>query len=1024
MEQSDDIERLATALKDRTNQPVPDRYFFLLRVGSDWEKYHFKWEAFRDLAGPLEPPAGAMPIAVISVPSASGPTKEVSEDPFPHVEITVAPAVPVQQFLESWIAELRNQGVESTTQPQFLPALGLRAGDVSDDVRSFLGLSEPAATSQATGPAPDAPSLSETLRSIAEELPSTEITAFDIAQAIAGRHPEYASGRLRGVKFDDVPVSASHGWELWRDSVAGLYDRAALADSRHKVIDGRLFLVGLGLIDEPLRNELDNLGGWAPLLLEVDEAVASTGSQLRSFLQAVQFAHGYQSDQASGQDQLGVEGEVNAVCEVITDPEVKPPLAVGLFGAWGAGKSFFMEKMRERIDELTSGPTRRRNLDVVQIRFNAWHYADTSLWASLAVEIFERLVDPEPVDVTARTKWLSARGDPKRAQREQLLEQLETYRSAKVALDGERARLEAERHAVEARLEEASRQRRDTVANVTLTDIAGELAKDPRVQEAIKGITDTLGLTPAVEELTRLGAELRTSAGYLPAVWRLVRHKTWTIMLAAAFAVLTVVTAALAVRGGLAWLGSLVTAAASVGSVVLAAAKLLRPAAKQVNAALAAVESAITTASTIEADLRLKRSREERELELRLAEIDREIDEATRAVAALDEQIAATQAAAAALTVGRRLYDFLADRAAGYQKHQGVVGMLHRDFRFLDAQLRAYLTSPDKVSGLPAIDRVILYVDDLDRCPPAKVLEVLEAVHLLLALELFVVVVGVDPRWLQRSLRHQYRDLVTSGDPRTDPYLRAMPIEYLEKIFQIPLTLPVMEPRAYAKLIASLAPSVTAAEPTETRTTTTTRRAPTNESPGGDRAPTRALLEVQPGSSASGAEGQSIDLTKEEVEFAQRLGPLVDSPRAAKRLMNTYRLVRATQHVGSRSRFLGSDGSAGEYQAVLTLLAVAAGYPTMADRLLVALEDDATTKGTDCWSDFVAALNPGVGGSPDSLVPADLTDSSVDDAARAEAATWANLHQGLQASLAQDGLDDLEPYQRWGRVVARFSFTL
>lgn len=70
---------------------------------------------------------------------------------------------------------------------------------------------------------------------------------------------------------------------------------------------------------------------------------------------------------------------------------------------------------------------------------------------------------------------------------------------------------------------------------------------------------------------------------------------------------------------------------------------------------------------------------------------------------------------------------------------------------------------------------MILYIDDLDRCPPAKVLEVLEAVHLLLALELFVVVVGVDPRWLQRSLRHQYRDLVTSGDPRTDPYLRAMP---------------------------------------------------------------------------------------------------------------------------------------------------------------------------------------------------------------------------------------------------------
>jgi hypothetical protein len=127
--------------------------------------------------------------------------------------------------------------------------------------------------------------------------------------------------------------------------------------------------------------------------------------------------------------------------------------------------------------------------------------------------------------------------------------------------------------------------------------------------------------------------------------------------------------------------------------------------------------------------------------------------------------------------------------------------------------------------------------------PVRSILGVLEAVHLLLALELFVVVVGVDPRWLQRSLRHQYQDLVTSGDPRTDPYLRAMPIEYPEKIFQIPLTLPSMEPGAYAQLIASLGPpSITTPGPTEAKATAPAHRAPTNESPGGDRTPTRAPL--------------------------------------------------------------------------------------------------------------------------------------------------------------------------------------
>jgi hypothetical protein len=869
------------------------------------------------------------------------------------------------------------------------------------------------------------PSLSGTMRSVAEELSSAEVTAFDIARAIASRHPEYASGRLGRAALEAPDDAPRHEWDLWRDSVAELYDRAIVARSTHQVIDGRLFLVGLGLVDNWLHAALDGQGCWAVLLLEVDEAAAPTGSAVWSVLRAVQFAYGYQGDEATGQDQLGIQGEVNAVCEVLTDPEVKPPLAVGLFGAWGAGKSFFMERMRERVAELTIGPSRRKNLDVVQIRFNAWHYTDASLWASLAIEIFERLADPEPIDQTAREQWLRDRGDTRRAEREQLLAQLETHRTAKAALDSERARLEAERRTVEDQRKKAAEQRHKALEDFPLTEVLVEVAKNQNVRTAIDQVSGALGLTPAVEELTALGAELRTTAGYLTAVWRLLRHKTWTIVLMAGFVVFTVATAAFIVHGGWAWLGSLATAASAVGSVVVTSAKLVRPAAQQVNTALAAVESAITITAGVTAELREKRDRQERVLQLKLAELDSEIAEATRTLAALDEKIAATKAAADALTVGRGLYEFLADRAAGYQKHQGIVGMLHRDFRFLDAQLRAYRASTDHVPGLPSIDRVILYVDDLDRCPPSKVLEVLEAVHLLLALELFIVVVGVDPRWLQRSLRHQYRDLTTSESPETDPYLWAMPIEYLEKIFQIPLTLPAMQPLGYASLIASLVPSFHIPPPSETAFAKTSRRTPNDASPGGDRVPTRALLEVQPGSSASGAGGQSIDLTQAEVQFAQQLGLLVDSPRAAKRLMNTYRLIRATQHVGSRSRFLGSDGQPGEHQAVLTLLAVAAGYPTVADRLLVALEHDAGSKGINRWPDFVAALDPqGADASPGALVPTDFTATSLSNIARGDTADWANLHQGLQASIASNDLADLKPYQRWGRVVARFSFTL
>jgi hypothetical protein len=238
-----------------------------------------------------------------------------------------------------------------------------------------------------------------------------------------------------------------------------------------------------------------------------------------------------------------------------------------------------------------------------------------------------------------------------------------------------------------------------------------------------------------------------------------------------------------------------------------------------------------------------------------------------------------------------------------------------------------------------------------------------------------------------------------------------MPIEYLEKIFQIPFTLPAMEPRGYARLITSIAGPRASSTPSEVTLPPPTPRAPVTESSGVDRAPTRAPLVVQPGSSASGEAGERIQLTRTEIEFAQRLGALVRSPRAAKRLMNTYRLIRATRHVDSRSRFLGGADRAGEYQAVLTLLAVAAGYPAMVDRLLVALEEENELHG---WPDFVRELSPV--SPPGRHVPADLSDP-------AKLATWTNLYEGL-AGLTGNELADLEPYQRWGRVVARFTFTL
>ena len=94
-------------------------------------------------------------------------------------------------------------------------------------------------------------------------------------------------------------------------------------------------------------------------------------------------------------DALGIMSDVEAFARLICLKEAKPPLSIGLFGDWGSGKSFFMEKLAKSIDELAatakSIPAQPFVDRVAQIKFNAWHYADANLWASLTAEFFDQL---------------------------------------------------------------------------------------------------------------------------------------------------------------------------------------------------------------------------------------------------------------------------------------------------------------------------------------------------------------------------------------------------------------------------------------------------------------------------------------------------------------------------------------------------------------------------------------------------------------------------------------------------------
>jgi hypothetical protein len=117
-------------------------------------------------------------------------------------------------------------------------------------------------------------------------------------------------------------------------------------------------------------------------------------------------------------------------------------------------------------------------------------------------------------------------------------------------------------------------------------------------------------------------------------------------------------------------------------------------------------------------------------------------------------------------------------------------------------------------------------------------------VHLLLALDLFVAVVGVDPRWLLHSLHEQHASVfpgLEDGGLQAQERSEEEAVwdttlhDYLEKIFNIPFVLPGMTGTRFERLIRELSLGKDAPDPDDDPPPNKTEE---SERPADDVAPT------------------------------------------------------------------------------------------------------------------------------------------------------------------------------------------
>ena len=86
----------------------------------------------------------------------------------------------------------------------------------------------------------------------------------------------------------------------------------------------------------------------------------------------------------------------------------------------------------------------------------------------------------------------------------------------------------------------------------------------------------------------------------------------------------------------------------------------------------------------------------------------------------------------------------------------------------------------------------VILIDDLDRCSPERVIENLEAVKLFLNVDRTAFVVAADRRIVENAIRLRYSELF-SGE-REAPVGQDLVTDYLEKLIQVPYTLPKLAP--------------------------------------------------------------------------------------------------------------------------------------------------------------------------------------------------------------------------------------
>jgi KAP family P-loop domain len=228
----------------------------------------------------------------------------------------------------------------------------------------------------------------------------------------------------------------------------------------------------------------------------------------------------------------------------------------------------------------------------------------------------------------------------------------------------------------------------------------------------------------------------------------------------------------------------------------------------------------------------------------------------------------------------------------------------------------------------------VVFIDDLDRCSEEKIMEVLQAITLILGDSRFFVFLGMDTEMIHRAIRvHYTKDQI---DPKLPPKFAE---KYLRKIIQVSFYLPDASKRsrlAYIKSLFSVTPQKSTGQ-TEAEDLAGTEGAP-KPLGDGERPTPPTTDDTLPISFAYLRQPLSREVQDTDVElstFQDHLRFLEDNPREVKRLINLHRLVKI--FLAEKQQLLRRDE---EQRSLVRWLIFCARWPDLVNVCLAVAEEE------------------------------------------------------------------------------------